>query len=182
MIDSAMYESVSEALNYDNNFISFNMILAGERRKLFIKGFIEAVAKNELADFFCTPTFVAEKASIQNDFESYKADIKTHVTLSKGKYVILDVIDSDLLPNRYISYYFYPDAEYTITLAKRADGYYLGVGRNPWKEDSTANIGELLQPFGGGGRQNVGAVLISEREKIRSVCEQVLQTLDLQNH
>jgi len=83
---------------------------------------------------------------------------------------------------RYISYYFYSDIKYTIGIYKKNDKYFsISVGKNPWKKFNSLNIGEICKRYGGGGRENVGAVLTDNEEEAKRVQKKIKEYINSKN-
>ena len=70
--------------------------------------------------------------------------------------------------NKFISYYLFPDARYSVavTLGARAK---VSVGCNPWSGvPRTHEINKICERYGGGGHAVVGAVSVPKAELARA--------------
>ena len=63
--------------------------------------------------------------------------------------------------NKFIPYYLYPQATYSIGLSKSSFRTKVSVGSNPWtKADRSkmVNLAQVCERYGGGGHARVGAI------------------------
>lgn len=95
----------------------------------------------------------------------YEAHLRT-VELVKerarldGGVVTFDLADEQIDNfNKFISYYLYPEATYTVAVSAGPRRSKVSVGSNPWApEKRRHNIAEICERYGGGGHPVVGAV------------------------
>ena len=82
--------------------------------------------------------------------------------------------------NKFIPYYLYPDATYTVALTRGSQRTKISVGSNPWaRRPRTHNIAKICERYGGGGHAVVGAVSLKpeEVELGRSVMREIVAEL-----
>jgi hypothetical protein len=61
--------------------------------------------------------------------------------------------------NKFIPYYLFPEATYTVVLSRDPERVKVSVGFNPWSPvERRHSIAELCERYGGGGHPVVGAV------------------------
>lgn len=61
--------------------------------------------------------------------------------------------------NKFISYYLFPQALYTVAVSRGAKRSKVSVGSNPWRQaERTHNLAAICESYGGGGHPPVGAV------------------------
>lgn len=176
IIDSALYRNPKEPFDLDNNYIVLNHILNNNSSGEIRNEIIEAIRHINLDLLFQDSWFLNEKQKIVHEFESKILHLREHIELVDNIAIVeLDQEDSKLSFNtRYLSYYFYPNIEYTITKSKRNNSYHIGVGYNPWKSNNEINIGLYLKLFGGGGRKNVGAVMTTDKPRYNNISTQII--------
>src|ERR1700736_3675641 len=73
--------------------------------------------------------------------------------------IYFDVSDLDLEGyNKFIPYFLYPDALYSVGVSASPSRAKVSVGTNPWKEPSVeVNLATLCEKYGGGGHAKVAA-------------------------
>jgi hypothetical protein len=100
---------------------------------------------------------------------------------SRGGVVYFDVSDLDLEGyNKFIPYYLYPDALYTVGVSASPTRSKVSVGTNPWKEASVeVNLASLCEKYGGGGHARVAAISLGPGDLVRArnVAKEIASTL-----
>ena len=76
--------------------------------------------------------------------------------------IFFDITDHPLEGfNKFIPYYLYPNAVYSIGLSKSSFRTKVAVGSNPWTKVDPAtmvNLAQVCERYGGGGHARVGAI------------------------
>ena len=76
--------------------------------------------------------------------------------------IFFDITDHPLEGfNKFIPYYLYPNATYSIGLSKSSFRTKVAVGSNPWTKADPAkmvNLAQVCERYGGGGHARVGAI------------------------
>jgi hypothetical protein len=61
--------------------------------------------------------------------------------------------------NKFVLYWLFPEARYTVTVSSDAKRAKVSVGSNPWARPERAHdISRICERYGGGGHPVVGAV------------------------
>jgi hypothetical protein len=82
--------------------------------------------------------------------------------------------------NKFIPYYLFPEATYTVALTRAPQRTKISVGSNPWApRPRTHNIATICERYGGGGHAVVGAISLGpdEVEKGRAVLDEIVAEL-----
>jgi hypothetical protein len=82
--------------------------------------------------------------------------------------------------NKFIPYYLFPEASYTVALTRAPQRTKISVGSNPWApRPRTHNIASLCERYGGGGHAVVGAISFgtNEVEKARRAMSEIVAEL-----
>jgi hypothetical protein len=84
--------------------------------------------------------------------------------------IYFDVSDLDLEGyNKFVPYYLYPDALYSVGVSASPVRAKISVGTNPWKEASTeVNLAALCEKYGGGGHARVAAISLGPGDLVRA--------------
>jgi len=95
--------------------------------------------------------------------------------------VFFDLVGDDLEGyNKFIPYYLFPDATYTVSVSTSSFRTKVSVGSNPWApEPPTHNLATICERYGGGGHPRVGAISfeIGAIEQARAVAEEIRREL-----
>ena len=61
--------------------------------------------------------------------------------------------------NKFIPYYLFPDATYTVSVSPSSFRTKISVGSNPWAPvEPMHNLASICERYGGGGHARVGAI------------------------
>lgn len=100
---------------------------------------------------------------------------------SRNGVVFFDVSEDDLEGyNKFIPYYLFPDALYSVGVSASAERAKVSVGSNPWREDPhLKNLAALCERYGGGGHARVAAISFEphELERARQVAREIAAAL-----
>ena len=100
---------------------------------------------------------------------------------SRGGVIYFDVSDLDLEGyNKFIPYYLYPDALYSVGVSASPTRAKVSVGTNPWKEvNAEVNLASLCEKYGGGGHARVAAISFGPGDlvKARQVAKEIATQL-----
>ncbi|MCP5050688.1 MAG: hypothetical protein GY940_26225 [bacterium] len=176
LIDSALYKSPAEVYDFNNPYIVFNHILNNMYSEVFNLRFIGLIAEGQYEDFFSSHQFKRKEKEIIEIHKEFSLNYEDIVQVRQN-IIELNFLKANLKGQRYFGYLYNPDADFTITIDKRGKDRYISVGYNPWKNDNSLNIGALLKRYGGGGRKNVGAVLIRDKIKFEKVLNEIRRKL-----
>jgi hypothetical protein len=95
--------------------------------------------------------------------------------------VYFDLSDLDLEGyNKFIPYYLYPDALYSVGVSASPTRAKVSVGTSPWKEGSAeVNLATLCEKYGGGGHARVAAISLGPGDLVRArqVAKEIASTL-----
>ncbi len=114
--------------------------------------------------------------------EQHERNIETIRAAAKleGGVVFFDVADQEIGAfNKFISYYLFPEARYSVGLTSSARAK-ISVGSNPWsKLPRTHDISKICERYGGGGHPVVGAVSMprSDLAEARQIARDIVAEL-----
>jgi hypothetical protein len=84
--------------------------------------------------------------------------------------IYFDVSDLDLEGyNKFVPYFLFPDALYSVGVSASPTRSKVSVGTNPWKEASAdVNLASLCEKYGGGGHARVAAISFGPGDVVRA--------------
>lgn len=176
LIDSALYKSPNKVYDFNDYFIALNQLMVNAKDDSIKNTVLKHICSFEVNKFFETKLFLDKYQELLKSFDNVKRNINLLVKVDNN-IAIVDYINNNFPFFRYISYLTEHDIEYTLTLSTKYDKYHLGLGYNPWKDESTLNIGQFLESYGGGGRYNVGAVIVNTKPEIEILVKEILLKL-----
>jgi hypothetical protein len=82
--------------------------------------------------------------------------------------------------NKFIPYYLFPAALYTVSVSPSSFRTKISVGSNPWAaEVPRHNLATICERYGGGGHARVGAISLApgELDKARAIAAEIVAEL-----
>jgi len=182
VIDGALYDSAAQCVELKEPALQLMQVIEGEPDERFIERIIRDLTQRPLAE-------VTTSAEVRRRFqpilelhrETLEA-IRRKATYDKGV-VQFDLVDEGYEGfNKFIPYYLFPDATYTVALTRAPQRTKISVGSNPWAQRPRRhNIATICERYGGGGHAVVGAISLApdEVEKGRAVMREIVAELSL---
>jgi hypothetical protein len=144
--------------------MKLTLIIESTQDPAFIPRLIPLLTAMPLAEVLSQP-FVADllPALLERHKEAVEL-IRSRAEERDGT-IFFDISDRPLEGfNKFIPYYLYPDAVYSIGLSKSSFRTKVAVGSNPWTKADPAkmvNLAQVCERYGGGGHARVGAISFS---------------------
>jgi len=180
IIDGALYESAAQCVELKEPALQLMQVIESDPDDAFIEEIIRELTVKSLNE-------VATGAEVQRRFEPI---LKQHLaTLEAVRRVAVPaegVVHFDLVDegydgfNKFIPYYLFPEATYTVALTRGKQRTKISVGSNPWApRPRTHNIAKICERYGGGGHAVVGAISLGtdEVEKGRAIVKEIVAEL-----
>ena len=109
---------------------------------------------------------VATSEEVQRRFPAHpKQHLETLEAIRRKAVFANGVVAFDLVDegyegfNKFIPYYLFPEATYSVALTRGSQRTKISVGSNPWApRPRTHNIAKICERYGGGGHAVVGAI------------------------
>jgi hypothetical protein len=182
IVDGARFESAQSAVEMKEPALKIALVIENADAPDFIPRIIPLLTELPLAEVLAQP-FVQEKVEPLMQKHLAAMDlIRERATLKDGViYFNLLDLETEAL-SKFIPYYLYPEATYTVAVTRSGFRTKISVGTNPWTDishDKLKNIAEICERFGGGGHARVGAISFGaeERERARLVAEGIARDL-----
>jgi nanoRNase/pAp phosphatase (c-di-AMP/oligoRNAs hydrolase) len=180
IIDGAQFESAQAAVELRESAMKLMMVIEGVRDSNQIVGLIGEFQRKSLDE-------IMEIEWVQEAFRPlYERHLQSiDIIRRKANYsdgtIFFDVSDYDLEGyNKFIPYYFFPQATYCVGLSLSSSRAKVSVGSNPWSpHPRTQNLAVLCERHGGGGHPVVGAISFTPEElpKADRISRQIAEEL-----
>ncbi len=180
IIDGALYESPAQCVELKEPALQLMQVIEADPDDNFVEKVIRELTLNEL-------DAVATSEEVQRRFEPIlRQHLETLETVRRKAVFARGVVEFDLVEegyegfNKFIPYYLYPDASYTVALTRGAQRTKISVGSNPWApRPRIHNIAKICERYGGGGHAVVGAISLrpDQVEKGRSAMREIVAEL-----
>ncbi len=181
VIDAAAFESPRQAVELAEPALRIMTLLEATRDPAVPTRIIEAMADGlPLAEIVATPWAAEPLAPILARHRQAIEVVGGLARLERGV-VTYDLSSAGIeSANKFLSYFLFPQAAYTVVVSRDAKRSKVSVGSNPWSRPPRAHdISKLCERYGGGGHPVVGAVSLppDRLEDARRVAAEIAATL-----
>jgi hypothetical protein len=164
IVDGALYESPEAAVEMAAPAMKLTLIIEATQDPEFIPRLIPLLTELPLAEVLQQPFVAKLLPPLLEQHEKAIALIRERAEYRDGT-IFFDISDHLLEGfNKFIPYYLYPDAVYSIGLSKSSFRTKVAVGSNPWTKvdpETMVNLAQVCERYGGGGHARVGAISFS---------------------
>ncbi len=180
LIDGAQYPDPQTAVEMKHPAMQITLVIEGTRAANFVAGLIPELVSKPLAEIAALPR-------IRGAFEQLYAQHLRTIDLIRGRaelregVVFFDLADQNSEGfNKFIPYYLFPAAVYSVALSHSRERTKIAVGSNPWNPaPKDANLASICERYGGGGHAKVAAISLpaSSLAAGRDVARQIVTEL-----
>jgi hypothetical protein len=168
IIDGAKYESARSAVEMDEPAMKLTMVIENAVEDTFIPRIIPLLTEMSLQQVLDQPFVQQAVGPLWEKHLAAMKLIRERAELKDGV-IYFDITDHPTEGlSKFIPYYYYPEATYTIGLTRSSFRTKISVGTNPWTSrnaDQLVNLAEICERFGGGGHARVGAISFGADEE-----------------
>jgi hypothetical protein len=180
LIDGAQYPDIKTAVEMREPATQLTLVIEGTDEPDFCVRLIPELLSKPLGEIIALPhikkAFEALYAQHLKSIELLRARAELHDGV-----IFYDVTDQHAEgSNKFIPYYLFPTAVYSVSLSQSKERIKIGVGSNPWSSaPKNANLASICERFGGGGHAKVAAISLppTDLERARGVAAQIVQEL-----
>jgi hypothetical protein len=161
IVDGALYESPEAAVEMAAPAMKLTLIVEATQDPEFIPRLIPLLTELTLAEVLEQPFVAHLLPPLMEQHQQAIKLIRKRAEYRDGT-IFFDISDHQLEGfNKFIPYYLYPQATYSIGLSKSSFRTKVAVGSNPWtkaKPEEMVNLAQICERYGGGGHARVGAI------------------------
>jgi hypothetical protein len=180
VVDGALYPDIKTAVEMRDPATQLTLVIEGSRSRDFVPRLIPELMSKPLAEVAALPEI---RKSFEQLYEQHLRSmdiIRAHGHLENGV-LFMDLAEENREGfNKFIPYYLFPDAVYSVALSRSRDRTKIGVGSNPWNpKPKTANLASICERYGGGGHAKVAAISLppTDIDRAREVARQISNEL-----
>lgn len=161
IVDGALYKSPEAAVEMAAPAMKLTLIIESTQDPDFIPRLIPLLTEMPLAEVLAQPFVASLLAPLFERHQQAIELIRSRAEERDGT-IFFDITDHLLEGfNKFIPYYLFPNATYSIGLSKSSFRTKVAVGSNPWTKADPAkmiNLAQVCERYGGGGHARVGAI------------------------
>ena len=186
IVDGARYESPESAVEMAAPAMKLTLIIEANQDPEFIPRLIPLLTSMPLAEILQQPFVASLLPPLLLRHQDALELIRSRAEERNGT-IFFDITDHPLEGfNKFIPYYLYPNAVYSIGLSKSSFRTKVAVGSNPWTKVDPAtmvNLAQVCERYGGGGHARVGAISFppDQEEKARAAAAEIVAELRATN-
>ena len=169
IIDGAQFDSPTMAVELKEPALQLMTVLEANRDPALPERVIRALQERPLSEVAAQEYI---QAPLRPLLDKHRAAIE--LVRAKARYengiVTFDLADErqDGL-NKFISYYLYPEARYTVWVGASDKRAKVSIGSNPWRPELRRHdLSKLAERYGGGGHPVVAAISFKADEVARA--------------
>jgi hypothetical protein len=180
IIDGAQFASPEVAVGLAEPAMQLALVIEAAPEIDLVPKLIPDLVRLPLSEIVQLP-LVKKHLGVLLERHRRSVDILRERAESRDGVVYFDVSDLDLEGyNKFIPYYLFPDALYSIGVSASPTRAKVSVGTNPWKEASAeVNLASLCEKYGGGGHARVAAISLGPGDLVhaRQVAKEIVAAL-----
>lgn len=180
LIDGAQYPDPQTAVEMRDAATQITLVIEGTRTKGFVAGLIPELVSKPLGEIAALPHIRQAFERLYSQHLQTMEVIRARAELHDGV-VFFDMADQDADGfNKFIPYYLFPAAVYSVALSRSHERTKIAVGSNPWNPTPKgANLASICERFGGGGHAKVAAISLppADLERAGEVARQIVAEL-----
>lgn len=162
IVDGAQYPDAKSAVEMKDPAMQITLVIEGARDPDFVPRLIPQLATMPLSQIAAMPHIHDEFERLYSQHLKWTEMIRARGQLERNV-LYFDVADQNLEGfNKFIPYYLFPDAIYSVSISRSPERIKIAVGSSPWKQPSRpANLATICERFGGGGHAKVAAISLA---------------------
>ena len=171
IVDGAKYDSPEAAVEMAAPAMKLTLIIESTQDSVFIPRLIPLLTELSLGEVLQQPFVASLLGPLLERHQQSLELIRSRAEERVGT-IFFDITDHPLEGfNKFIPYYLYPEATYSIGLSKSSFRTKVAVGSNPWTKadpEKMVNLASICERYGGGGHARVGAISFSPDKEVQA--------------
>ena len=180
IIDGAQYSDARTAVELGAPAMKLTLVIEAATGSDIVQKIIGWMKRSPLSEIIAEPEVQALYEPLYRRHLEIKDIIQGRAQENDGV-VFFDLAGYDVEGyNKFIPYYLFPAALYTVSVSPSSFRTKISVGSNPWAAQvPTHNLATICERYGGGGHARVGAISLApgELDKAREIAAEIVAEL-----
>jgi hypothetical protein len=180
IIDGAQYADARSAVELGAPAMKLTLVIEAAKGSDIVQKIIGWMQRWQLAEIITEPEIQALYQPLYRRHLEIKDIIQGRAQETDGV-VFFDLGGYDVEGyNKFIPYYLFPAALYTVSISPSSFRTKISVGSNPWAAQAPKhNLATICERYGGGGHARVGAISLApgEMDKAREIAAEIVAEL-----
>jgi hypothetical protein len=183
IIDGAQFVSAQAAVELNEPAMKLMMVIESVRDRGQINSLITEFQHKSISEIM-NINWIKGEFELLYERHLQSIDIIRANAQCRNRAIFFDISGHDLEGyNKFIPYYLFPEATYSVGLSLSSFRAKISVGSNPWSHHPrTQNLAALCERHGGGGHPVVGAISFPPDQllKAREIAQELVAELRTQ--
>lgn len=180
LIDGAQYPDAKTAVEMRDPATQITLVIEGARDPDFVPQLIPRLATMPLQQIASLPEIHGEFQRLFSQHLKWAEIIRARGELQRGV-LFFDVADQNIEGfNKFIPYYLFPEATYTVSISRSPERIKIAVGSSPWNPAAEpVNLATMCETYGGGGHAKVAAISLApgDIDRARHIARRIVEEL-----
>lgn len=179
IIDGAQYATPTDAVELKASATKLVLVIEAVKGSELVQSIIQSMQTKTLDEIAAQPAIATAFAPLyQRHLRSIDL-IQAKAVTGQGV-IFFDLIGQDIEGyNKFVPYYLFPEATYTVSVSESTFRTKVSVGSSPWAKEVNHNLASICERYGGGGHPRVGAISfpVGAIEQARNAAEEIVSEL-----
>jgi nanoRNase/pAp phosphatase (c-di-AMP/oligoRNAs hydrolase) len=180
IIDGALFDSPQTAVELHEPALQIMTVLEANRDPSVSERTIQEMQRVNLSTLAARPYLKDPWNALSEKHRHNIELVRQKAKIEKGV-VYFDLADEGLdSVNKFISYYLYPEAHYTVWVGRSPQRAKVSIGSNPWHQEwRRHDLSRIAERYGGGGHPVVAAMSFdsAQVDKARAAATEIAAEL-----
>ncbi|MHB1847345.1 MAG: hypothetical protein ACYCWW_21180 [Deltaproteobacteria bacterium] len=169
IIDGALFPSAQAAVELEEPALRLMVAIEGSEDAAQRHRIIGQMQHRSISEIVSSPDVAGPLKALLGAHRQ-NVELVRAAAGCEGRVVLFDLTDRAIDNfNKFISYYLFPEARYSIGITSSPSRAKISVGSNPWRPgERTHDLSKICERFGGGGHAVVGAISLPPGEVARA--------------
>lgn len=159
IVDGARYPSARDAVEMKAAALKLTLVIESVRDSDTVQRIIGMMRHCPLDQIIAEPDIAGVFAPLYQSHLETIGLIRSRAVSERGV-IYFDLTGDEIIGyNKFIPYYLFPDATYTVSVSNQSFRTKVSVGSSPWVPGPLRhNLATICERYGGGGHPRVGAI------------------------
>jgi hypothetical protein len=180
VVDGARYKDVEQAVFGEDPGLRIARAITVAPSPEWVDQLVGQLAAGDLAGVAGRPEVEKAYQRASRNRDRALEQFPPTVQWKKDGVLLYDASSDKIRRERFAAFYHHPDIHYCVGVIPTRAGFHVTAGVNPWNPPrEVADIGAIMEEYGGGGHKAVGGANPASLEAARQVAAQVAERLRL---
>ncbi|HKC23464.1 MAG TPA: hypothetical protein VKF32_01910 [Thermoanaerobaculia bacterium] len=178
VVDGARYKDVEQAVFGEEPGLRIARAITVAPSPDWVDQLVGFMAEGDLASVASRPEVEKAHQRASRNRDRALEQFPPTVQWKKDGVLLYDASSDRIRRERFAAFYHHPDIHYSVGVIPTRAGFHVTAGMNPWNPPrEAADIGSIMEGYGGGGHKSVGGANPANLEAARIVAAEVAERL-----